>query len=142
MVTAKTKTIPDSNVVLDLLQPQQSWSVWSQKHLAACALDGSLVVNAIIFAEVSGHYLSHQEVSGILQKIGIDFEDIPLEAAYHGGRAHKAYRRAGGKQDRLLPDFLIGSHAQFRGYSLLTRDQARFRTYFPYLHIIAPDTHP
>jgi predicted nucleic acid-binding protein len=69
-------------------------------------------------------------------------DDIPYEAAYLAGRAHISYRARGGSRDRTLPDFLIGAHAAVKGYRLLTRDQARYRSYFPNLTIIAPDTHP
>ena len=136
------QTIPDSNVVLDILQPEQEWFDWSSKHLEACLENGSLIVNAVIFAEISGQYLSHRDVQQALFRLGVKLEDIPWEAAHLADRAHRAYRHAGGRQERLLPDFLIGSHASLRKYRLLTRDQARYRTYFPDLDIIAPDSHP
>ena len=55
---------------------------------------------------------------------------------------HRKYRRSGGLRERVLPDFLIGAHAAVKSYRILTRDAARYRTYFPDVDIIAPDTHP
>ena len=136
------QTILDSNVVLDLIQPQQAWVHWSSRQVSACANAGPLVVNTIVYAEISSQYHLHEEVQRSLVNFGIILEEIPWMAAFQAGKAHRAYRRAGGRQERLLPDFLIGAHADVNGYRLLTRDQARYRSYFPALDIIAPDTHP
>jgi predicted nucleic acid-binding protein len=54
------------------------------------------------------------------------------------GQALLAYRRRGGQRRSPLPDFYIGAHAAVRGYRLLTRDSARYRTYFPTVEVIAP----
>jgi predicted nucleic acid-binding protein len=70
------------------------------------------------------------------------FENIPFDAALIAGWAHREYRSRGGRREQTLPDFLIGAHAVVSGYRLLTRDPKRYRTYFPDLEIIAPDTHP
>jgi predicted nucleic acid-binding protein len=67
---------------------------------------------------------------------------LSFDAAWHGGVVHGTYKRAGGLRERTLPDFLIGAQAAQSGYALLTRDPKRYRSHFPSLHIIAPDTHP
>jgi hypothetical protein len=103
---------------------------------------GALVANTIVYAEVSGHFTVHDELQKVFSQVGIELENIPWEAAYLAGRIYRAYRRKGGLRERVLPDFLIGAHANVKGYSLLTRDASRYRSYFPDLDIIAPDTHP
>ncbi len=105
-------------------------------------MEDQIVVNTIVFAEVAGNFTSQKETFEVFQSMGSVFEEIPWDAAYMAGRAHRAYRRSGGTRDRLLPDFLIGAHAAAKGYRILTRDQARYRTYFPEVEVIAPDTHP
>jgi predicted nucleic acid-binding protein len=67
-----------------------------------------------------------------------DREALPYEAAFLAGKCFLAYRRRGGAKQSPLPDFLIGAHAAVSGYSLLTRDAARYRTYFPKLSLLTP----
>ena len=142
MAIVKTATIPDSNILLDVIQRQPLWFEWSARQLQNSRELGSLVVNTLVFAETSAQIDSFEEVQRIFSLIGINQEEIPWEAAYIAGRTHQAYRKAGGTRERTLPDFLIGAHAAARGYRIITRDQARYRTYFSSLEIIAPDTHP
>lgn len=142
MATAKTPTILDSNVVLDLLTPNAAWHVWCARQTAVSSAQGSLVINALIYAEASPRFENESDLHRSLVALGIVFEHIPWEAAYSAGLAHALYRRSGGLRERVLPDFLIGAHAAARGYSLLTRDGGRYRSYFPSIDIIAPDTHP
>jgi predicted nucleic acid-binding protein len=138
----KTATIPDSNVLLDLLMQDPVWYNWSANHLQSSREKGHVVVNTIIFAESSAQFDGHVEFQKMLSLIGVDLQELPWEAAYVAGRTHIAYRKSGGTRTRTLPDFLIGAHASVKGYRLLTRDASRYRTYFPKLDIIAPDTHP
>lgn len=136
------RTIPDSNVILDIVQPRQAWTDWSIRQLKACYDEGDIVTNTIVYAEVSGQFSYHEEVTRVFKKLGIEFVDFPWDAAFLAGRAQLAYRRSGGLRDRVLADFLIGAHAASQGYRVLTRDKSRYRSYFPNIEIIAPDTHP
>jgi predicted nucleic acid-binding protein len=135
------QTIPDSNVVLDLLYGSD-WALWSQRSLEQCRSDGVIVINAIVYSEISGRFLETSALDALLDELDIIYEEIPRVAAHQAGRAHFAYRKAGGIRMRTLPDFLVGAHAVAKGYRILTRDGARYRSYFPTLNIIAPDTHP
>ena len=65
-------------------------------------------------------------------------EPLPWDAAFLAARAFLRYRRKGGTRPHPLPDFYIGAHAAVAGYTLLTRDARRYRTYFPKLRLIAP----
>ena len=142
MAIAKTSTIPDSNVLLDLLLRDPVWFNWSASQMQNSREKGRLVINAVVFAESSAQVDGYGEFQKILAQIGVDLEECPWEAAYVAGRTHLAYRKSGGTRVRVLPDFLIGAHASAKGYSLLTRDASRYRSYFPELDIIAPGTHP
>ncbi len=136
------QTILDSNIVLDLLHRQDPFFHWSKRWFGTCARQGDLVLNSIVFAETSSSFLNFRDAVSVFGQLGARQEDIPPEAAYSAGRAHRLYRERGGLRDRVLADFLIGAHAWVRNYRILTRDAARYRSYFPTLNIIAPDTHP
>ncbi len=138
-----TATLVDSNVLIDILGPESlPERPWSTKALKASTEAGSIVVSAIVWAELAGMNLPQDQLRGALDWLRPVREDFPFVAAYAAGAAHTAYRRRGGSRERTLPDFLIGAHAQAKGYRLLTRDATRYRSYFPSLDIVSPDTHP
>ncbi len=97
-----------------------------------------LVVNPIVFAEVSAVYATVEEVERVLPPKEFLRDPLPYDAAFLAGKAFVAYRRRGGKARAPLPDFYVGAHAAVCGYRLLTRDARRYRTYFPRLDVIAP----
>jgi predicted nucleic acid-binding protein len=134
-------TLVDSNVLLDILGEKTILHDWSADRLTELRAKGRLCVNPVIYAELAPS-LSLETSQKVLASMQITREALSFEAAWRAGTAHAAYRRAGGARDRTLPDFLIGAHAAVCDYTLLTRDAARYRTYFPELNIIAPDTHP
>jgi predicted nucleic acid-binding protein len=128
----------DSNVLLDLMTEDSEWYAWSASALARAADDSRIIINAVIYAEVSVRYSRIEDLEDALPKSIIEREAIPYEAGFLAGKAYLAYRRRGGDKRSPLPDFLIGAHAAVAGYRLLTRDVARYRTYFPRLELIAP----
>jgi predicted nucleic acid-binding protein len=128
----------DSNVILDIATNDPRWFEWSQMKLAYLGDRAVLVINAIIFAEVSADYVTIEETDKILAPHIFRRDPIPYEAAFLAAKAFVKYRRRGGKRGSPLPDFIIGAHAAVAGYELLTRDASRYRTYFPTLKIIAP----
>jgi predicted nucleic acid-binding protein len=136
------QTIPDSNVILDLLLADKTWGEWSDRQLGRCRSEGLLVLTPIVFAEIGPEFLAFQLADAAMNELGFAREDIPYEAAFAAGCAHAVYRKRGGNRNRILPDFLIGAHAAANGHRILTRDGARYRAYFPTVEVIAPDTHP
>jgi len=137
-----TSTVVDTNVLIDILGPASPLRTWSLGVLERCHAEGDLVLNPVIWSELSASPLSEQEITLAFGWLGMRREPLSYEAAYQAGKAHFAYRRSGGLRDRTLPDFLIGAHATVRSHRLLTRDAARYRAYFPSLDIISPETHP
>lgn len=101
--------------------------------------DGALFVNPIVYAEVSVGFPTAEECEWALAAQGIEQMPLPWPAAFLAGKAFAAYRRRGGAKLSPLPDFFIGAHAAVAGLHLLTRDPARYRTYFPTLDLIAPE---
>ena len=129
----------DSNVLLDLMTEDSQWFPWSSQAIASAAETMRLVINPIIYAEISIRYTRIEDLNAALPKTLIDRESVPFAAAFLAGKAFRAYRQRGGSKRSTLPDFFIGAHASIAGYRLLTRDSARYRSYFPKLILIAPN---
>lgn len=135
-------TLVDTNVLLDLLAVGSAWEGWSTDRLAEARRAGPVVINPIIYAEMAAGFDAESDLEAALPVSRFDRDDLPWNAAYLAGKAFAQYRQSGGPRRSPLPDFYIGAHALIRGYKLLTRDRARYATYFPMLQIIAPETHP
>lgn len=131
-------TFVDSNVILDVATEDPEWEPWSSQALAKAGDEAPLVINPIVYGEVSASYGRVEDVERVLPRETFRREIIPYEAAFLAGKAFVTYRRRGGERRSPLPDFYIGAHAAVLGYRLLTRDAARFRTYFPGVELIAP----
>lgn len=131
-------TLVDSNVILDVLTEDEEWFDWSAAALERSTESSRLVVNPIVYAEVSIRFELIEELDAALPVEYFSREPLPWAAAFLAGKAFLRYRRRGGARAHPLPDFYIGAHAAVAGYTLLTRDPRRYRTYFPKLHLIAP----
>jgi len=128
----------DSNVLLDVLTDDATWRAWSGDRLAECADRGALVINPIIYAEVSIGFQRIEELEVALPAPTFRRDPLPWEAAFLAGKAFLSYRKNRGTRRTPLPDFYIGAHASVAGLTLVTRDPARYRTYFPRLPVLAP----
>ncbi|TWJ19901.1 type II toxin-antitoxin system VapC family toxin [Geobacter argillaceus] len=128
----------DSNVLLDVLEDDPTWGEWSAARLAEEAERLPLIINPVIYAEVSIGFARIEELEEILSMVLFVRQQIPWEAAFLAGKCFVRYRRQGGIRNSPLPDFFIGAHAAVAGLTLLTRDVARYRTYFPTVRLIAP----
>jgi predicted nucleic acid-binding protein len=132
------EVLVDSNVILDLVTEDQKWLSWSATQLESLADDRILVINQIIYSEVS---IGFDLIEDLEEALPVEFfrrETLPWEAAFLAGKCFRQYRRAGGVKRSPLPDFYIGAHAAIRDMALLTRDPKRYRKYFPKLTIISP----
>jgi hypothetical protein len=128
----------DSNVILDVAYEAPRWRAWSEAAIEQAAEQTVLLINRIIYAEVSIGNAHVEHVEAVLPGDRFRREALPYEAAYLAGKPFLIYRRRGGRRTSPLPDFYIGAHAAVRGYRLLTRDATRYRTYFPTVELIAP----
>lgn len=131
-------TLVDSSVLLDVFTEDDRWLDWSQRHLAAAAQRGALVLNSVVLAEVAPRFARIETLRDALPSMAA-VEEIPVAAAFLAGHAHADYRRSGGEREAILPDFLIGAHAAVTGRALLTRDARRIATYIPGAKLISPD---
>lgn len=128
----------DSNVLLDLLEEDATWYEWSSTQLQKAADSCVLIINPIIYSEVSVGFHRIEELEKALPSDCFERRAIPWEAAFLAGKCFVRYRKLGGTKRSPLPDFFIGAHAAVSGLTLLTRDSARYRTYFPTIKLIAP----
>ena len=133
-------TLVDTNVISDTLTPGSEWQNWSVARLNECRQRGPLATNEIVFAELSARMSREADVHTVLTRLEITLERIPTAALFAAGQAYRKYREAGGLRSSVLPDFFIGAHAQVARVPILTRDIRPYRTYFPDVTIIAPDT--
>lgn len=128
----------DTNVLVDVLQDDPQWADWSLAQLKAQATVHALVINPVIYAEMSLSFSTIEALEGVVRKLALEVREIPRPALFLAAKAYLQYRRRGGRKQQVLPDFFIGAHAATAGWPLLTRDASRFRTYFPTLEVIAP----
>lgn len=128
----------DSNVAMDALDPGSAFHTWSQGRLAD-ACDGGAFFNHIVVAELAGRAESESELGRMLDLLAIRIDPLDDRIAFRAGQAFKTWVRNGGRRGAMLPDLLIGAHAEVRGAQVLTRDPRRFRTYFPHLDLITPE---
>lgn len=129
----------DSNILLDVATEDARWSDWSAAALVQCAELTKLVVNPIIYAEVSIGYATIETLNAALPANLYQHEALPWEAGFLAGKCFfLAYRRKGGVRSNPLPNFYIGAHAAIERLAVLTRDAAGYRTYFPKLEILSP----
>jgi predicted nucleic acid-binding protein len=131
-------TLVDSNVILDVATEDSDWVDWSAAMLADAGQRGPLVINPLIYAEVSVRFTTVEALDEALPSEYYLRATLPWEAAFLAAKCFDVYRRRGGVRRSPLPDFYIGAHAAVAGLTLLTRDVRRYRTYFPKLRIIAP----
>jgi predicted nucleic acid-binding protein len=129
----------DSCVVIDVLENDRNWADWSQAQLETWSARGPLLINAVIYAELAAYATSKESLEAEIAAAGLAVREFPRDALFLAGCAHAAYRRRGGTRAGVLADFLVGAHAAVLQIPILTRDTARFRTYFPTLTLVSPD---
>jgi predicted nucleic acid-binding protein len=128
----------DSCVLLDVFTGDSVWYEWSSSTLPQQAEAGMLVIDPVIYSEVSVRFAGIEELEEALASGVFEYRPIPREAAFLAGTCFVRYRRRGGRKRLPLPDFFIGAHAAVEGLALVTRDAARFRAYFPGVPLICP----
>ena len=133
-----SETLVDSSVILDILTEDTKWFDWSSEALAEQAEQSVLVINPLIYAEVSVRFKRIEDLDEALPISMFRRDALPWQSGFLAGKAFVDYRRQGGSRRSPLPDFYIGAHAAIERMTLLTRDAARFQSYFPSLHVVNP----
>ena len=128
----------DTNVLVDVLQNDPQWADWSIAQMRAQASLHALVINPVIYAEISLSFSTLEALDDVVGTLAQELPQIPRPALFLAAKAWAQYRRRGGNKLQVLPDFFIGAHTAVEGWPLLTRDARRFKTYFPTLELLAP----
>ncbi len=132
-------TLVDTNVLLDVVTRDPVWLHWSIAALDAASAGGSIVINPVIYAELSGRYAEIEALDTFVDGIGLELIEFPRASLFLAGKTFGRYRFSGGTRTNVLPDFFIGAQASVLDLPILTRDVRRYRTYFPSVHLITPD---
>lgn len=136
-------TFVDTNIIIDILTRDSCWFDWSVTKLSQAATDGGAMTSVVVAAELARHYESSDDLTAKLSAMSVEVLPLQLDAAFRAGKSFGAYRAAGNREERrVLPDFFIGAHALSLAVPLLTRDPRLYKTYFPDLTLITPETHP
>lgn len=132
-----TGVVVDANIFIDIFEREPAWFSWSRNALEEAFDRGAVVINPIVYAEIS---VAFDHPSALEAKLPPELrrEALPWEAAFIAGKCFQAYRRRGGQKRAPLPDFYIGAHAAVTGRAVLTRDPGPYRAALPGLKVIAP----
>ena len=131
-------TLVDTNVLLDLVTDDPQWADWSIARLDAAALAGPIVINDVVYAELSVRFATIEDLDSMLDDAGVVVAPMPRAALFLAGKIFQRYRATGGQRTGVLPDFFIGAHAAVARLPLISRDRQRYRTHFPTIELIAP----
>ena len=129
----------DSNVLLDIFTGDENWGDWSRAQISRYAgQPGRLLIDGVVYAEISIRYPTREGLDADLEGLGIRMVEPARTALFAAGKAFANYRSRGGTRTAILPDFMIGAHANDLKLPLVTRDVGRYRTYFPDLALVTP----
>jgi predicted nucleic acid-binding protein len=129
----------DTNVLVDVLEDDPKWADWSVRQLRAQSQVHELLINPVIYAELSLTFDSVQALDEAIENMDLTFQELPRPALFLAGRTFVNYRRDGGIKSNVLADFFIGAHAAVLGCGILTRDGRRYKNHSPRVRLVAPD---
>lgn len=128
----------DTNVLLDIATADPVWLTWSENQFRTAASQEPILINPIIYAELAPAFASLADLDRWLDPSVFQRLSLPYPAGWLAAQAFVKYRRSGGTKTSPLPDFYIGAHAEVERLTLVTRDAARYRSYFPNVPLITP----
>lgn len=128
----------DTNVLIDVLEDDPVWADWSIEQMRAQSKIHNLVINPVIYAELSQTFSTFEALDEVVEEMGLLMQEVPRPALFLAGKAFVRYRKMGGGKNNVLADFFIGAHAAVKRLPLLTRDVKRYRSYFPSVQLVVP----
>lgn len=131
-------TALDTNVLIDIFGADARFGAASSAALRRCLNEGSVVACDVVWSETRSAFPSDESFSGAMAALGVAFSASETLAATLAGAAWRGYRAAGGKRERVMADFLVGSHAATQCDRLLSRDRGYYKKYFADLKVVDP----
>ncbi|MCX5768791.1 MAG: type II toxin-antitoxin system VapC family toxin [Candidatus Hydrogenedentes bacterium] len=131
-------TAVDTNVLIDVFRDDPSFAEVSSNQLRRCTREGRLVACDIVWAELAALFPSRKMLEQQMERLAINFLPVQHEAACLAGEIWRRYRARGGRRTRIVPNFIIGAHAQLQCDRLLSRDRGFYRKLFKKLTVIDP----
>ena len=107
-----------------------------RSSVRVAAEQGPILINPIIYAELAPAFVAPASLNQWLDPTVFERLSLPYGAGWLAAQAFLTCRRAGGVKSSPLPNFSIGAHADVEQLTLVTRDAARYRTYFPNVVLI------
>ena len=132
-------TLIDTNILFDLLTSDPVWADWSLARLNVAEVNGALLINDVIYAELSSRFDSMEPLNEFVSATKLEFEPMPRAALFLAAKAFRIYKSRGGRREGVLSDFFIGAQASVLDVPILTRDTRRYRSYFPSVRLISPN---
>jgi predicted nucleic acid-binding protein len=132
----------DTNIVLDVVADNSAFRDWASEALTEALQSGEIIINPIVYAELAPAFRVQAFLDAFLTDGSFLLETIPWSASFRTGEVYKTYLERGGTRTAPLADFFIGAHAEVQSYALMTRDISKYRSYFPSVPLITPETHP
>lgn len=131
--------IVDTNVLVDVLQDDPTWSDWSISQLRSQAKVHELIITPVIYSELSLMFESLESLEDVVDRMNLQLREPSRAALFLAAKAFFQYRRRGGSKQNVLADFFIGAQAAVEQCAILTRDARRYRSYFPTVSLLTPD---
>lgn len=154
-------TAVDTNIILDVLIPNDPFSDSSKKLLDAHLSKGRLILCEVVYAELAAQFPSEEELKQFLTETGMRLEYSNEKSLYTAGTRWAKYARKSNKDGfscnqcghsfevacprcqsaitrrlHVLSDFLIGAHALVSADYLLSRDLGIYKAYFSDLKVV------
>ncbi|WP_063712804.1 type II toxin-antitoxin system VapC family toxin [Sciscionella marina] len=99
---AEPATLVDTNVLIDILTEDETWFVWSSTALGTALREGRLVINPVIYAEVSVRFADYETCDATLSEKVFAREPLPWEGSFLAGKAFQRYKQRGGTKTSPL----------------------------------------
>ena len=131
------RTAVDTSVLLDVLTDDPAFAESSASALSKAMAEGVLLVCETVVAEILP-VLGKDALAAFMEDWNIQFVGGDLASARIAGVHFARYLQRTGKRRIMVPDFLIGAHAQIHGDRLLARDRGYLRDYFKKLPVWIP----
>ena len=128
----------DSSVILDVVTDDQTHAGASEELLREASAKGQLVVCECVIAEIYPAFDGARSFEEFLGDWQLEFVPSSHRSAAMAGSHFAAYLSRGGRQGRIVADFLIGAHAKLHAGRLLARDRGFLRDYFADLAVVGP----